>query len=804
MSPDLSQFSMHDLFRLEVEGQREVLTAGLLALEREPEAAAQLEACMRAAHSLKGAARIVGLNAAVVVAHAMEDGFVAAQRGRLRIGQAHIDLMLRGLDLLVQIANTPEAEAASWQDAEAPAAQAFVADLTAALAAPAPAPAEVAPAEPEKAVATRSHKGKTKTPKLKSERERRGEAERRAQPAQRDEPERRTNERNAEHHIERSIVAAPALARGEPEGQERTLRVAAQNLNRLLGLSGEALVESRWVGPFAESLLRLKRMQVETVRKLSQVQERLPALVHDERAQAGLAEVRSRLADAESYLAQRLEELELYDQRSGSVARRLYDEAIASRMRPFADRTGAFPRLVRDLGVELHKRVRLQILGEDTQVDRDVLDKLEAPLSHLLRNAVDHGMEPEAERLAAGKPAEGRITLEARHAAGMLQISVSDDGRGIDLGRVRSTVVQRGLSTAAVAAQLSEAELLEFLFLPGFSVRDTVTEISGRGVGLDAVQDMVKQLRGSLRVSTEPGRGARFQMHLPLTVSVVRALVADIGGEPYAFPLAFISNTTSVPRAAIQALEGRQHFQSNGRQIGLVSAVQVLGGHESPYAREELPVVVVGDQNSRYGLVVDRFLGVRELVVQTLDPRLGKIKDVSAGALLDNGTPVLIVDTFDLLRSIDKLIAGGQLERIGAADRRRGGPRRKRVLVVEDSLTVRELERKLIESGGFEVEVAVDGADGWNAVRVGHFDLVVTDVDMPRMDGIALVAMIKQDPRLAHTPVMIVSYKDREEDRQRGLEAGADFYLTKGSFHDETLLQAVHDLVGDAVAQETR
>jgi two-component system sensor histidine kinase and response regulator WspE len=365
---------------------------------------------------------------------------------------------------------------------------------------------------------------------------------------------------------------------------------------------------------------------------------------------------------------------------------------------------------------------------------------------------------------------------------------------------VRAAVVAPGQSPANVAAQQTEAQLHEFLFLPGFTVRDTVTEISGRGVGLDAVQDMVKQLRGSLRVSTEPGRGARFQMHLPLTVSVVRALVAEIGGEPFAFPLAFIANTVSVPRERIQVLEGRQHVEVEGRRVGLVSAQQVLGGHAPPLSRPELPVVVVGDHASRYGLVVDGFLGVRELVVQPLDPRLGKIKDISAGALLDNGTPVLIVDTFDLLRSIDKLIATGHLEKIGAADRRRGGPRRKRVLVVEDSLTVRELERKLIESGGFEVEVAVDGADGWNAVRVGHFDLVVTDVDMPRMDGIALVAMIKQDARLAHTPVMIVSYKDREEDRRRGLEAGADFYLTKGSFHDETLLQAVHDLVGDAIA----
>jgi two-component system sensor histidine kinase and response regulator WspE len=793
MSPDLSQFSMHDLFRLEVEGQREVLTGGLLQLEREPESAAQLEACMRSAHSLKGAARIVGLHAAVAVAHAMEDCFVAAQRGHARLDQARIDLLLRGLDLLVSIANTPEEQAEPWQDANAAEAQRYLADLARALSAPAAKPAIVE--VPAKAAAKPRKQAAAKAASASRER-RRERAERRSEPRERDSPERRSQ-------VERNILATPVGLPVEGDGPDRTLRVAAQNLNRLLGLSGEALVESRWVAPFAESLLRLKRMQREANRRLSHVQERLRPHALDEAAHAGLADLHGRLLEIETQLAQRLEELELYDQRSGSVARRLYDEAIASRMRPFSDRTGALPRLVRDLGHELGKRVRLDIVGMNTQVDRDVLDKLEAPLGHLLRNAVDHGMEPERERVATGKSPEGRIVLEARHAAGMLQISVSDDGRGIDLERVRDTVVERGLSTEGVAAQLTEAELLEFLFLPGFTVRDTVTEISGRGVGLDAVQDMVKQLRGSLRVSTEPGSGSRFQLHLPLTVSVVRALVAEIGGEPYAFPLAFIVNTTSLVRESIQVLEGRQHFNSNGRLVGLVSAVQVLGGADPQLARGELPVVVLGDQNSRYGLVVDRFLGVRELVVQPLDPRLGKIKDVGAGSLLDNGAPVLILDTFDLLRSIDKLIATGHLDKVGSESGRRGGPRRKRVLVVEDSLTVRELERKLIESGGFEVEVAVDGADGWNAVRVGHFDLVVTDVDMPRIDGIGLVTLIKQDPRLSNTPVMIVSYKDREEDRRRGLEAGADFYLTKGSFHDETLLQAVHDLVGAAIAQET-
>jgi two-component system sensor histidine kinase and response regulator WspE len=350
-----------------------------------------------------------------------------------------------------------------------------------------------------------------------------------------------------------------------------------------------------------------------------------------------------------------------------------------------------------------------------------------------------------------------------------------------------------------VAESLGEAELLEFLFLPGFSMKETVTDISGRGVGLDVVQTSVKQVRGTVRVSSQLGHGTRFQLQLPLTLSVVRTLLAEIGGEAYAFPLAHIVRTVRLPEEKVEFLEGRQHFAFDGGRVGLVSAHQVLARGEPRATGAELSVIVIGDQTSLYGLAVDRFLGERELVVQPLDPRLGKIKDISSGALMEDGSPVLIVDVEDMIRSLEKLVAGGALTKVRHDDST-ARTARKRVLVVDDSLTVRELERKLLTSRGFDVEIAVDGMDGWNAVRTGHFDLVITDIDMPRMDGFEFVTLVKKDPALRTLPVMIVSYKDREEDRQRGLEAGADYYLTKGSFHDETLIEAVVDLIGEAAS----
>jgi two-component system sensor histidine kinase and response regulator WspE len=579
---------------------------------------------------------------------------------------------------------------------------------------------------------------------------------------------------------------------------ERVLRVTADTLNKLLGLSSETLVESHWIAPFGASMLRLKRMQAGAVQALDGVRAALAGQALDAQAQAALDDALRIVQQCQQELSQRTSEVDEFGWRMGHLAQRLYDTALACRMRPFGDGVGGMARMVRDVGRALGKQVRLEIEGESTQVDRDILEKLDAPLMHLLRNAVDHGIEMPQDRLAAGKPAEGRIRLSARHAAGMLLIELSDDGAGISLDRLRVEVVQRKLASAETAARLTEAELLEFLFLSGFSTRGEVTEISGRGVGLDVVQTMVRQLRGAVRIQQQTGQGTRFMLEMPLSLSVVRSLLVEVQEEIYAFPLAYVNHALQVRAEDIEQLEGHQHFRFMDRQIGLVSARQILRTGGAAPASETVCVVLVGDHDRLYGVAVDRYVGERTLVVQPLDPRLGKVQDVMAGALMDDGTPLLILDVEDMLVSVQKLVEGGQLSRVDGAGAAEQARRRKRVLVVDDSLTVRELERKLLLNRGFDVAVAVDGMDGWNMLRSEAFDLVVTDVDMPRMDGIELVSRIKADPKLQGLPVMVVSYKDREEDRRRGLDAGADYYLAKGSFHDDALLDAVEDLIGKA------
>jgi two-component system sensor histidine kinase and response regulator WspE len=789
----MSGASLVDLFREEARAQAHILSDGLLALERAPTDPVTLEACMRAAHSLKGAARIVGVPVGVSLAHVMEDCFVGAQQGRVNVDAAMIDVLLAGVDLIVRIGQTSGDETVPQADVDR-----FVDELNARMSGDA---GEVSARPPASDDFFDLSKELTLAAPLPEE------PPLAAGPKADFEPAR----------------PLPVWSPAEQRESTRMLRVRTDTLDRLLSHSGESLVESRWLKPFAQSMLRVKRIQRDASRALDFLHESLTessrtsvasrvtssvtssvtsTAALDVRTLATLDEIRRLNAEAQRQLGERLAELENYDRRTTHLSQQLYDEALECRMRPFVDATGGFARMVRDVARSLDKQVRLAIAGVATEVDRDILDMLEAPLGHLLRNAVDHGIEPPSLRRALGKPPEGTITLDARHSAGSLFISVSDDGGGVDLPALRRAIVRKRLSNESTVARLSEPELLEFLFLPGFSMRDTVTDVSGRGVGLDAVHDVVRQVRGSLRVTQEELVGTRFVMQLPLTLSVIRSLIVEVDSEPYGLPLAHVVRTLVLPRASIDLLEGHQHFEFEGRRLGIVTAHQILRSGTFSTVSDTLNVVVIGQGAASYGVVVDRFLGERMLVVQPLDKRLGKVPSIAAGALMENGDPLLIADIDDWLRAVEKLVVDGELGRIsqgtGQDAARVVAAPKKRVLVVDDSLTVRELERKLLASRGYDVTIAVDGMDGWNAVRGDRFDLVITDIDMPRLDGIELVALIRRDPHLRDTPVMIVSYKDRAEDRQRGLDAGADYYLAKGSFHDQTLLDAVRDLIGEA------
>lgn len=755
--------SMLDLFSIEVENHCTALLDILLNFDNSDDRNGDLEKLMRAAHSIKGAAKLVNVLSAVKIAHAMEDCFVAAQKNALTTDHGAIDLFISSVDLLARIGKfsiaqhqQPDAEFSHQLTSLLQQLQGLRpgTDTAADNSSPSQQPALAAPCETTDVMG-------------RPENEPAAAASRRA---------------NGQENLTADAV----------------VRVSARRINRLMSLGGELSVTTSWLGQYSSSMLNLKRRHndmIDAIDRLRSVmeQDNIPELQREL-----LSSIQLKAEEYREALTGNIISLDDYDRRAGSLTSRLNHEIIASRMRPFRDGTQGYKRMVRDIARSLNKKVRLVIAGEDTQVDRDILEKIDAPINHMIRNAIDHGIESPEERSRAGKNEYGTIRLQASHSGGRLSIVVEDDGRGVDIETIRQRALEKNLVNRSMADKLSRSELLDFLFLPSFSTRDEVTELSGRGVGLNVVHSALQEMHGKLHSTTEPGKGMHINLELPLTLSVVRSLLVEINHELYAFPLATIHNVLKVEKSDIFILEDKQYISIDNQHIGLIHSAQVLGLSNDAAANDYLSVVVIGDWNNLYGVVVDDLHGERGLALRLLNNRLGKIKDISAAAITDDGSPVLVFDVDDLILSIKDIVSGRDIIKVGREFNQQDSTS-KRVLVVDDSLTVREVEKKLLESRGYLVDVAVDGVDAWNTVRSGKYRLVISDVDMPRMNGIELVTLIKADAALRNTPVMMVSYKDRPEDKQKGLEAGADYYLTKGSFHDETLVEAVKDLIGDAI-----
>lgn len=743
MSDYSSEATPLELFRLELEERVEQLNSGLLQLEADPSSRDACDPVMRSLHSVKGAAGIVVLPALVKVAHRLEDFFVAVKLGEATLDQQAFALGFRCVDLFQDVSRQSADSIREWLAARSPEIDDLVDSLSQLL----PDASGVSPA-------TRSSGGEIENP---------------------------------------YILTSDSPSSG-PSAADRVVRVEAENLNRIMALSGEMLVEAKWLQPFADSLSLLKDRQKDLQATIEAL--RLQLTEAGQTASLELVEkARSKERECRDTLTERLGELELYALRTTNLSYRLYREVIGSNMRPFSDAMVAFPRMVRDLATSLGKQVHLEVLGKGTLVDRDILRKLESPLTHILRNAVDHGVELPEERIASGKPARGSIRIEALHRGGMLSITISDDGRGVRFEKVRQQLVALGLFSAEDAENLSEAELCEHLYQPGFSTAEAVTEVSGRGVGLDVVSSMASEVGGTVRFTSAAGEGTSIHFQLPLTLSVVRTLLVEIAGEPYAFPLARLDQIVAIEIADIQVMEGRECFVLDGVSIGLISARQVMQFPEAAQSVGPIPVVVISDHAKVYGVVVDRYLGEQDLVVRPLDPRLGKVANVSAAALMGDGQPILIVDTVDLVRSIDALLQHATLQGQASLQPKRKG---QRILIVDDSPVALDLQSRLVSSRSYQVDRAVHGLEAWKAMRDGDYQLLVTDVEMPEMDGIALIQTLRKEPRFRHLPIIISSSRDSEQDRLHGMEAGADYYLVKSSFQDDTLLDAIHQLIGPA------
>jgi len=777
MTMDIDE-SLLPLFQMEAESQCVTLSEGVMALEAEPKNQDVLDRLMRAAHALKGAAAVVGLDAAVQLAHAMEDCFTAAMKDAI-VCEAHtIDMLLQATDTLSSISTLDMAGFAVWQAERQKDALALAEKLHDISVGKVSEETEI---PIDNALDIGSQTGSVTSPETTPKNPR----QKLARPAE----DTSASQNKSAVEAELAQVAQP-----EKSMQESSVRLSSQRLDTLVGLSGEVQLMVQDIAPVQENFIDLQRDMAAISLQLQGLRNQCQQLPQLKRSVLALEQ---RFKQCRQHFGENLDVLYAVERKTSSISQRLSFEVLDSRMQKFGDASASLRRLVWDTARGLGKSVRLDIVGEDCDVDRDIMEKIQAPIQHILRNAVDHGVEMPEQRRQTGKHEEAVIRMQACHLGGMLHIRIEDDGQGIDLNQLRQSILDKGLSKPEMVEKMRTQELLDFLLLPQFSMKKEVSHISGRGVGLDLVANTIRSLRGQLKIRTKFGKGSDFDIHLPLSLSIVRCLLVAIHGETYGIHLTRISSVEALHSEDIHYAESRPYMHWRQIHVGLISASQVLGWPQKPM-QDVSQVIVFAWKNKYYGLMVDAIVGESAIIEKKLDARLGKIKNISTGAVDTHGQPLLVLDMDDVLLSIQTLIETGQLEGLRPAELSKH-EMKKSILIVEDSITVREAERRMLENRGYQVRTAVDGMDGWNALRAESVDLVISDIDMPRMNGLELLRLIRSEYAVPDIPVMIVSYKDRQEDRLAGMQAGANYYLTKSSFHDNTMLQGVLDLIGEAV-----
>jgi two-component system chemotaxis sensor kinase CheA len=472
----------------------------------------------------------------------------------------------------------------------------------------------------------------------------------------------------------------------------------------------------------------------------------------------------------------------------------LQTHVMRFRMLPFGHLSSNLERTVRDLTRSLGKEARLVLVGSDMEIDRRALEDLKDPLLHLLRNAIDHGLELPAERQRLGKPAIGSVIVAATQRGNTTVIEVEDDGAGINEAAVRRAAAERGLATDEELASMHDRDVLRLIFLSGFSTRANVTEVSGRGIGLDVVARNVERLGGRVDVESPPSGGTRFTITLPLTLASTRALLVESGDALYALPTAAVERVLRPPQ--LGSIGGRPMLECDGTAVPVVALSTLFGGAElasktpaaSTAVRLTPTLVLLGSGVQRVALLVDRLVGEQEIVVKPLPYPAVRVRHIAGATILGSGRIVPILNVADLLRGVERAVPTYVAPPLAEPRRRQ------RVLVADDSLTTRTMERYILEAAGYEVALAGDGAEALALLQEHGSDVLVSDIEMPGLDGIELTARVRAEPLLRDLPVILVTSLDSATDRERGLQAGADAYLVKTSFDQDQLLRTIREI----------
>lgn len=480
----------------------------------------------------------------------------------------------------------------------------------------------------------------------------------------------------------------------------------------------------------------------------------------------------------------------------GKLVDDLLEDSKKLLMLPLSTLGTLFPKIVRDLCRDQGKEADLIINGDDVEIDKRVLEEMKDPFIHLLRNCVDHGIETPEQRVKRGKSARATITLSVVPVAGnKVELVVSDDGAGIDTNKVRESAVRNGLISADEARALSDSEAHALIFQADVSTSPMITELSGRGLGLAIVREKAEKLGGTVTVESRVGQGTQIRIVLPAMLATFRGILVESAGQELVVPITHVTAVMQLHKEAVHTVEGREVVAFNERAIALIHLADILELPDTTRRRDAaagFPAIVLGANDQNIAFTVDAVLGEQEVLVKRLPRPLSRVRNISGATILSSGHVAPILNVADLFKSARK--AGGAIAPT-VASTKPTDKRNKSILVVEDSITSRMLLKGIIESAGYQVKTAVDGLEGFTLLRAEEFQLVVSDVEMPRMDGFDLTQRIRADKKLAEIPVILVTALETREDRERGIDVGANAYIVKSNFDQSNLLDAIRRLV---------
>ena len=834
---------LRTIFKSASEEHLQKLEDGLLHLEKNPSEQANLEELMREAHSLKGDAGMLGLKDISTLAHQLEHILGAVKRGEVELSSDVSDRFYKGLDAISQLV----AEAVTGTPPQINAFHVLAYMMGGNNPTSSPNSTDNQPSS-ERKIAAETNSEVSLSVQRTSEELADAETTMTATEVEVIHPEIEVNTTVNIPNIPSSTVTTPEIEQvkltispiaekspellKEPTNKNpieqtyriESVRVETRHLDSLMTQAGELTV--------TKIRINHRLAEIEEIANLCEEYSRTRAkysriTAKGESAQKALFPVAASLfslpqstdlalnKDSSSSTEKFLDQLEvlvnklrtsLYEdfQRLEVVSDELSDGIRTLRLLPLATIFSLFPRMVRDLAKQQGKEINFIIEGGETKADKRIIEEMKDPLMHMIRNCVDHGIETVEERIRLGKSPEGTILLRAKQTTTNVVIEVIDDGRGLDIEKIKQTALKRHVCREEELATMTPSQIQSLIFTPGFSTRTFVTEVSGRGVGLDVVRTNVEHLKGNIQVESDFGKGSTIRMLLPTTLATAHVLIVAVDNISYAIPVEYVMMARLITQEDIFPIEGQDTILVDSQPISVTHLADLLEiNHQQGWGTlplqqatansQHLPCIIIKVGDASLGLIVDALLDEQDVMLKPQGKLLKRVRNVSGATILGTGEVCMVLNPQDLIKSVRKQavskVSRRSVKSLPSAERKQA------ILLVEDSIAIRTQEKRILEGAGYEVVTAVDGMDALTKLKSRSYDAIVSDIQMPNLDGLSLTAKIRQNKEYSELPIILVTSLASDEDKRRGAEAGANAYITKGTFNQQVLLDTLRRLV---------